>query len=421
MFKKILSTISTRVMTTLMSFFIVVLNARYLGAEDLGTISLIVLGITILMNLNSIVGGGNLVYLIPRYNYHSLLTFSYLWVFAILVIFLVVMQFFNVFSTGKTYSLHIILLSFVLSFSKVNLNVLISKERIGKVNIINFLQVFLLFATIITGFFLFFRREIEVYIVGLYISYLTCTVLSFIFFGDHLPKPRFREIKLHLKKLVSYGFLIQLANLLQLLNYRVTYYIIDGYFQRSVLGVYSVGIQFAEALWLICRSLALVHFSRVSNTNDKPYAIRITLQFARASFMITILLVILLLCIPSSIFSSVLGNEFRVVPKIIAYLSISIISNSLTIMLTNYFLAVGKHHLNSVVNIAGLILTIGVGFILIPRYGYAGAGITTSVSFFTMLVIAFILFRRLTGTRAKDLLIRKEDFVLGYQLLRNYF
>ncbi|MFW5752090.1 MAG: polysaccharide biosynthesis C-terminal domain-containing protein [bacterium] len=63
----------------------------------------------------------------------------------------------------------------------------------------------------------------------------------------------------------------------------------------------------------------------------------------------------------------------------------------------------------------------GVGFILIPRYGYAGAGITTSVSFFTMLVIAFILFRRLTGTRAKDLLIRKEDFVLGYQLLRNYF
>jgi O-antigen/teichoic acid export membrane protein len=409
MLKKILSTLTTRISTTILSFLIVVMTARFLGAEAMGTISLIVLGVTILISLNSMVGGAGLVYLIPRNNYNILLTYSYLWTLAVPLITLGLLQVFNLFSTNPVNSFHIVMLSFIFSFSKVNLNVLISKERIGEVNIVNLAQVFVLFVFLAGGFFVFKIRETSTYIAGLYFSYALCSILSFLFLRDHLPRPDLSSAREYISKLFSYGFLIQLANLLQLLNYRISYYIIDHYLTRSVLGIYSVGVQFSEAIWILCRSFALVQFARISNTQDKDYAIRVTIQFAKVSFILTCLLVFILLVLPPAFFAFVFGGEFARVPEIIAWLSVSIISNSITNMLTNYFLAVGKHHLNSVVNVTGLALAVTGGFILIPKFGYAGAGIATSISFLAMLTISWFLFRKLTQVKLNDLLINRND------------
>jgi len=61
MLKNILSTITTRILVALLTLIMVLVNARYLGAEKVGTIGLIILAIAILQLVSNLVGGGALV------------------------------------------------------------------------------------------------------------------------------------------------------------------------------------------------------------------------------------------------------------------------------------------------------------------------------------------------------------------------
>ncbi len=73
-------TILTRVFITLMSLFTTMAVGHRLGAQGLGEVSLIVLGITVVMLMSSIVGGGAVVYFASRTDRYRLLVPSYAWV-----------------------------------------------------------------------------------------------------------------------------------------------------------------------------------------------------------------------------------------------------------------------------------------------------------------------------------------------------
>ncbi len=66
MIRKIIGTISTRIIIALVTLAIILINGWFLGADKVGTISLIILAITLIQMLNNFVGGGALVYLLPR-------------------------------------------------------------------------------------------------------------------------------------------------------------------------------------------------------------------------------------------------------------------------------------------------------------------------------------------------------------------
>ena len=66
MIRNVLGTILTRMITALLTLAVVVMNARFLGAEKVGVISLVILAVTIVQMVNNFVGGASLVYLVPR-------------------------------------------------------------------------------------------------------------------------------------------------------------------------------------------------------------------------------------------------------------------------------------------------------------------------------------------------------------------
>jgi O-antigen/teichoic acid export membrane protein len=61
-----------------------------------------------------------------------------------------------------------------------------------------------------------------------------------------------------LKKMLKYGFVIQIANLAQLLNGRLSIYVIDFLAGRKSVGLYNFGTKFSEAIWLIPQSISSV-------------------------------------------------------------------------------------------------------------------------------------------------------------------
>ena len=113
MIKKILGTAIVRFFNAGIAFLIVIINSQYLGAENLGTISLIILGITIILQLNNFIGGGALIYLIPRLDNFKLFLTSYLWAFFSTMIGTYILFVFQLIPIEYTY--HIMFLSLLLS------------------------------------------------------------------------------------------------------------------------------------------------------------------------------------------------------------------------------------------------------------------------------------------------------------------
>ena len=68
MIKKVLGTISTRIICVIISFALMIINSRSFGPQGVGSIGLFVLGISILQILTSLLGSSSLVYMLPKYN-----------------------------------------------------------------------------------------------------------------------------------------------------------------------------------------------------------------------------------------------------------------------------------------------------------------------------------------------------------------
>lgn len=100
------------------------------------------------------------------------------------------------------------------------------------------------------------------------------------------------------------GGLIQLAGLLQTLNYRFSYFLLKKFFGEATLGRFDAGNKLSEGIWLISKSIALVQYSRLSNESDQDKSAVITLGLVKVSLGVTLAGVLLLLLIPSTIFRS---------------------------------------------------------------------------------------------------------------------
>jgi hypothetical protein len=72
MLGKILQTIFSKGIISIINFLVVLITARYLGADGRGQISIMFLNITVILLFNDIVGGSSLVYLTSKRNPYSL-------------------------------------------------------------------------------------------------------------------------------------------------------------------------------------------------------------------------------------------------------------------------------------------------------------------------------------------------------------
>jgi O-antigen/teichoic acid export membrane protein len=287
--------------------------------------------------------------------------------------------------------------------------VLMGQERISAYNIISLLQVGILFTVLMFFFFGLKNREVRAYLCGLYISY------AFAFFTSlFLILPSFRKKNILgsgkvIRELVHLGSVMQLGNILQFFNYRLSYYFIEFFLRRAAVGVYSVGVQLSESIWLIAKSIHLVQYTRISNEKDENYAAKLTLNLVKISFILTLLSLILIMGFLHLFFSLIFKPEFQQVPVIMLTLAGGILTFSISIILSPYFSGLGKPVHNTISAAIGLVFTLVLCVILIPRLGLIGAGLAATSSYTAATAYQFIVFIRMTKVTPADFLLRKAD------------
>ncbi len=421
MLKKVLGTITTRFIIAILTLAMVLINARVLGPEKVGTISLVILAITIIQLLNSFVGGSALIYLVPRLELIKLLIPAYLWALFTAVAGTGLLSVFQLFPKDLVIHIHIIpegyfrhvmLLSMLLSLASVNFMILMGQERIKSYNTITVLQMICMFGMIMTCFFVFHQRDVSAYLESLYVSYTFSFLMGFWMILPSVKKATPGGMKAVLKEIFHFGSIMQMGNILQFLNYRVSYYFIEIFLNRAAVGIYSVGVQLSESMWLLAKSIHMVQYTRISNEDDPQYAVRLTLNLLKITFLLTFICLVLVLLLLNLFFPLIFKPAFHEVLSIMLALSSGILIFSISIILSPYFSGTGKPMHNTISAAIGLVFTLAFSLIFIPRIGLMGAAWAATLAYSAATFYQMIVFVKKANVSFSDFLLRKKDILL---------
>jgi O-antigen/teichoic acid export membrane protein len=158
------------------------------------------------------------------------------------------------------------------------------------------------------------------------------------------------------------------------------------------VGIYSNGTSLAESIWLVGRSINLVQYARIANTDDLQYSRRLTIMLTKATLIISIVLLGIMVFLPPTFYVLIFGKGFGEVTYVIRSLAPGILFFNLALIIEHYFSGIGKYHINTLASLIGLVAAIIFFYFLIPLYGIVGAGIATSISYLFTAVFVTIYF-----------------------------
>ncbi|MBP6312004.1 MAG: polysaccharide biosynthesis C-terminal domain-containing protein [Flavobacteriales bacterium] len=406
MIKPILGTVGSRVTITLLNLLLVMATGKMLGVTGLGTISLIILGITFILLLSHIVGGGALAYLAPRYAAKRLLGPAYLWATLSALVAYVILTFIPMVPDGL--ALHVAALAWLFALVSIHTNVLLGRKRIGAQNMLLILQSALLLGTY---WFLLHNDGADIldYIHAAYVAHGCTALISGIAMfraGDPVPD----DGRSAWGALFLQGSMVQGANAMQLINYRFTYVLLETLQGLGILGIFSVAVQLAESAWLAPKSLGTVLYAEVSNTSDPVRQRNATLTILKAALVFAAVVVILLLLVPESVYQWFFGAEVVGLRPIIAIMGPGLLAMAASQAFSHYFSGTGQNQHNLIGSGIALCITLLAGYFLVKSYGLWGAAATASVAYCANGIYQGVVFSRHTGASMRLFLPGRADW-----------
>ncbi len=375
--RDIVETIFSKSLILLLNFVVVVMTTHFWGDSGRGSIAIFVADLSLINIFANVFTGSSVSYFFSRMGKSKIATAAYLWAFLVAAIGGVFL-----FAIGQTkLAPFVFIASVMLGIVTFNNSVFIGDQKIGNYNLITILQPALLIVFMLLFKFLLPQIEYYSYFFGQICSLLI--VLLICRFLRHKCEiyNRWDFDREANKEIFSFGWKTELSSLLQFLNYRLTYYMLDIYIGRGSVGIFSIGVTIAEAIWIVSRSMSMVQFSNVLKSGDNSSTRNETSRIALASLVISSLCIAVIAPLPKQIFSFVFGEEFSGVGRIVLLLSPGILSIAFSNVLGNFLSATRNLNILVVKSAVGVIFTIVLSLLLIPKLQIDGACVVNSVSY----------------------------------------
>lgn len=416
MIKNLIHTLSSRLVISLLNLALLFITTKLMGAGNKGEISLFVLNISLAAIFSGLFGGPSLVYLIPRFPLRTLVLLNYTWAAITAFILMAIIHVGWLPSTLTGWDLFVLALMECLVAA--NTMILLGQEHVARHNFVQLIKVsttvLLLIGMQLLDMSLGFDNFIEAYRIGLLIA------LLYSFFSirqgqktssDHV------SIRATMQAALKFGSLVQVGNIAQLLNYRLSFYFLELMIHPPGkalirIGIYSAALQVAEAVWQFARSVSTVQYAKVSNLKNDNEGWRISLLLTKLNFIVTAIGVIFLALLPTEFYVRIFGVEFEEIRWLVIILAPGIIALSMSNAFSHFFAGIGLHKINTYSSVIGLVLTILVGFPSIKYFGTSGAAATATLAYVVQTVYQVAILMRKHHVILTDFLISKEDIDL---------
>ena len=207
-----------------------------------------------------------------------------------------------------------------------------------------------------------------------------------------------------LKEFIGYGLKSHLSNIITLLNYRSSLLILGYFTTPVVVGIYSVGMQLAEKLWLPSQAVSTVLLPRLSNKlgegSDAQEVAKLTLDSARMTLLVTMVIGVAFALLSSVIVNLLFGAAYDQAVYVVLLLLPGILAWTPSRILANDLAARGFAELNLKNSYWVFAINALLSLCLVPFFGLIGASVATTVAYTMDLVLRLKAFEQVTQSGA---------------------
>ncbi|MGB9721758.1 MAG: polysaccharide biosynthesis C-terminal domain-containing protein [bacterium] len=216
-----------------------------------------------------------------------------------------------------------------------------------------------------------------------------------------------------LRKSVFFGIKSQIGLLLNFLDRRLDFFIINSFLNPIQVGYYSVAVIIAEIPWYFSNAVGVVLFPEIT-TKEKNQSYQLIAFICRNTIIITVGLIIIVILCANLFIRLIFGLKFveSIVP--LQLLLPGVIGLAINRIICAGFSGTGRPELGTLTVVFSSVATIVFDFLLIPRLGIKGASLASTISYFISAVTGIILFRRISNLCFSDILLFKISDLKKY-------
>jgi len=373
------------------ALLLVVMNLHFVHIEGQGTIALINFGILILATLSQFIGGGALIYLIPRLGENKIALPSIIWIAISACVTFVLLLVLGAPFIGFT-----LLLGTLQSLFVLQQMILLGKEKIDSYQILLFTQSVssLLF---VACFYSTTDWGILAFISGQLLSFVLTATVGFFLTPHVWKKMRFDLSKNDLQQTAKLGGYAQLGNIFHLGNQRSYLYFLEnlGAEGKIFTGVFSILMYVAEALWSVVKSLSSILASRVAQSSNFSEHLALTKRYLIIGVSTSVFGTLCFLIVPNSWLALFVDFDIAFIKEGFFFLIPGIVANTITVSIAHLFSGRGLHQYNFYSAITGFVVAIICSSLLIPTDHLNGACLAASAAFIAQSLVQIFLFFRL--------------------------
>jgi O-antigen/teichoic acid export membrane protein len=407
-----------RLLSTISNFLIALLLARFMGPKVKGDATIFITTITFLVFFCSFVGGQALVYLVPRFRIENLIIPAYIWTALVVSISFVLFRHFDVFTWRR--SLNICILSMLSSIVNINAAVLLAKQEIKRYNTVNLLPVSISMIGLAVSIFIYQSDTIYGYLYPLYAAYLISLIVSIWYTRRYISINPSSGVFDDIDSALKYGAGYQAFELLQLLNFRLYFFLLYHIQGPADLGLFSIGVSILEVVWIFGRSVFVIHYSDFSNSDDQEVAVQQTIRYIKIVFSISVLILTLIALCPTSIFGYVFGESFAGVKYLVKWLFPGVMMYSIALVIQSIYLSRASYGRLIFAQLISLVFSVILCYLWIPHYYYSGASAAASVSYIACTIIMLAFFIADYKIPLSKFLISRGDIDFINNVLKSY-
>ena len=394
MLRKILATVGTRYVIAALNLALMLINSRVLGRHDMGVAGVVFASANVAVMFASVLCGNTIVYFMPSKRLSVVVSAAYVWALVGSGMACGAMAAVGMLPTGLGGV--VFGLAVLLSLVNVHLRVLLGWDRIRAFNAVFLVQGAGLFFVLLGLYYVAGLKNLGGYMRGLFLTNLAAWAVSLVLLLRGVTRPKGGlSVKVWLRdtgEMFRYGLWSSVDNLAENLSARLNYFFLQRFGGYGSVGLLDVGTRVSESLWHVSHGVSFIAYSEITRATEAERR-RLTVAMGAV------------LCIPEWVYTEVLfTREFAGIRDVIAGLSVGIVAFGGNRILSHYFIGTGRVRVSAACSLVGLVLLCASAAVLVPRWGVTGAAVASSVAYVGMLTFSIVVFLRITGTKAMELL-----------------
>ncbi len=241
--------------------------------------------------------------------------------------------------------------------------------------------------------------------------YVAMGVPSFVLIAWRISqefKPSLRDARASAQLLLSYGLRSYGVDLCGTMSFYVDQALVIHLLNPGMMGAYVVALSLSRMLNAFHTAVVMVLFPRIASQST-PVILELTGQAVRITTLLTVTSGLLVVALGPWLLGLLYGGEYRSASAVVRILVIEVVLSGVAQVLSQAFMALARPGFVTGLQIIGLLLTVPLMLLFIPRFGVVGAAAALLISTTVRLIFVSISFRKILKVDCPRIVAGRDD------------